>query len=317
MNLVQLKYFLKVCECGSVSGAAKALFISQPSLSGAIKELEAEFGVVLFKRHHHGVTLTNEGRELLKYGEGLLSHSEQVHRVMYGIGNGKKCLRLGVPPMIGALVLPQIYNNFVPYHNDIDLEITEAGRSELVRKLEDNLADMVFLPHNTPFDPEFASFEAARLEIVFCTYKGNPLSLLPHISPTDLCDVPIVLFGNSFFQTEELRKWFDKGGVNPNILMQTEQLSTLINLISGKAASGFMFRRLIREDSELCALPLKEPMFVKISLVWKKNDLFLGCMKSFLDFVKTTGLDFDGNNVGGVIQRKKSDINHLDKTVEV
>lgn len=297
MNLIQLKYFLKVCECGSVSGAAKALFISQPSLSGAIKELEKEFGVVLFKRHHHGVTITNEGRELLKHGEGLLAHSEQVHRVMSGIGNGKKCLRLGVPPMIGALILPQIYKNFLPKHSDINLEITEAGRRELIKRLEDDLADMVFIPHNTPFDPGFSNFEVAKLEIICCTYKGSPLSALHPVSPKDFCNVPIVLFKNSFFQTEELCKWFEKNNVTPNVLMQTEQLSTLINLISGKAASGFMFRQLIHENTELCALPLEEPMFVKISLVWKKNALFLSCMKSFLEFVSNSGLDFGENSV--------------------
>ena len=294
MNLTQLKYFLKVCECGSVSGAAKALFISQPSLSGAIKELEAEFGAILFKRHHNGVTLTDAGRELLKHGEGLIAHSEQVHRVMHGIGNGKKCLRLGVPPMIGALVLPQIYRKFLPYHKDIDLEITEAGRRELTERLEDGLADMVLLPHKTPFDPDLESYEAAQLEIVCCTYNGSSVSLLESVSPQDLRDVPIVLFKNSFFQTEEIRKWLGKSGVTPNILLQTQQLSTLTNLIKGRAASGFMFRRLIQGDPDLCALPLDYPMFVKVSLVWKKSSLFLGYMKSFLDFVKCGGLDFGG-----------------------
>lgn len=292
MNLTQLKYFLKVCECGSVSGAAKALFISQPSLSGAIKALEEEFGITLFKRHHNGVTLTAEGHELLKHSEGLLAHSEQVRRVMAGIGNGKKCLRLGVPPMIGALILPQIYKEFLPYHKDIALEITEARRRELMTRLEDGLADMVFLPHIAPFHPGLESYEAARLEIVCCTYKDSPLSRLSKVSPQDLRDTPIVLFKNSFFQTEEIRKWFDKSGIAPNVLLQTEQLSTLTNLIKGKAASGFMFRRLIHEDSGLCALPLNDPMFVKVSLVWKKNSLFLRCMRDFLDFVRAPGLDF-------------------------
>ncbi len=294
MNLTQLKYFIKVCECESVSGAAKSLYISQPSLSGAIKELEAEFGVTLFKRHHNGVTLTDAGHELLKHGEGLIAHSEQVHRVMYGIGGGKKCLRLGVPPMIGALILPQIYREFLPLHKDIDLEITEAGRRELMTRLENGLADMVFLPHNTSFDPGLASYEAAQLEIVCCTYNGSPVSTLKKVSAKDLHNIPIVLFKNNFFQTEEIRKWLDKSGVSPDILLQTEQLSTLINLIKGRAASGFMFRSLIHEDSGLCALPLDNPMFVKVSLVWKKDSLFLGCMNSFLDFIKCGELDFSG-----------------------
>ena len=62
MNINQLKYFNAVCEYGKVSVAAQILHISQPSLSSALKELEQEFGVNLFKRQHSGMSLTNEGR---------------------------------------------------------------------------------------------------------------------------------------------------------------------------------------------------------------------------------------------------------------
>ena len=64
MNINQLKYFDAVCTFQSVSLAAEYLHISQPSLSSAIKELENEFGILLFKRHHRGMVLTPEGETL-------------------------------------------------------------------------------------------------------------------------------------------------------------------------------------------------------------------------------------------------------------
>ena len=66
VNLVQLKYFQAVCSYRTVSNAAEYLHISQPSLSCAIKELESEFGVLLFRRHHRGMKLTSEGEVLYK-----------------------------------------------------------------------------------------------------------------------------------------------------------------------------------------------------------------------------------------------------------
>ena len=108
MNLVQLKYFQAVCKYQSVSAAAEYLYISQPTLSSAIKELEREFGVSLFRRHHRGMVLTPEGTELLKHCERLLSHADQVERIMSDFGKRRNVLRLGVPPMIGSLFLPKI-----------------------------------------------------------------------------------------------------------------------------------------------------------------------------------------------------------------
>ena len=67
MTLQQLKYAVKVAEKGSINEAAKELYISQPSLSGAIKELESETGVELFRRTNRGVTVTPEGEEFLGY----------------------------------------------------------------------------------------------------------------------------------------------------------------------------------------------------------------------------------------------------------
>ena len=67
MTLQQLRYAIAVADCSSINEAAKSLFISQPSLSGAIKELESETGVELFRRTNRGVTVTPEGEEFLGY----------------------------------------------------------------------------------------------------------------------------------------------------------------------------------------------------------------------------------------------------------
>ena len=67
MTLQQLRYVIRAADSRSMNEAAKALYISQPSLSGAIKELEKEIGIELFKRSSHGTVLTPEGEEFLGY----------------------------------------------------------------------------------------------------------------------------------------------------------------------------------------------------------------------------------------------------------
>ena len=67
MTLQQLKYALTIADCGSMNEAAKQLFISQPSLSETMKELETEIGIEIFLRSNRGISMTPEGEEFLGY----------------------------------------------------------------------------------------------------------------------------------------------------------------------------------------------------------------------------------------------------------
>ena len=72
MTLQQLRYIVAVAETGNITEAAKRLFISQPSLSGTIKDLEDEIGITIFNRTNRGITVTPEGNECLGYARQLL-----------------------------------------------------------------------------------------------------------------------------------------------------------------------------------------------------------------------------------------------------
>ena len=76
MTLQQLKYMITAAETGSITEAAKALYISQPSLSGAIKEVEKETGISIFTRCRVGIALTKEGMEFLGYARQVVQQME-------------------------------------------------------------------------------------------------------------------------------------------------------------------------------------------------------------------------------------------------
>lgn len=76
MTVQQLKYIVTVAETGSITEAAKQLFISQPSLSNAVKEIEKEIGIAIFLRSHAGITLTKEGMEFLGYARQVIQQME-------------------------------------------------------------------------------------------------------------------------------------------------------------------------------------------------------------------------------------------------
>lgn len=290
MNLNQLKYFSTVCTYQTISAAAAYLHISQPSLSSAIKELEQEFGVVLFRRHHRGMVLTEEGETLLHLCRDILSRTEHMEKVMKDMGRERKTLRLGVPPMIGSLILPRIYHDFHVAYPEVELEITEGGREDLQKRLSDDFLDMIFIPHTRALEPNFSSINVSKLEIVCCVAKNHPIAGRKCVSVKELADVPLVLFKNGFYQTEEIKHLFSVSGVVPNILLQTEQLSTIQTIISNNVAAGFLFRQLIDKVPNLVSVPTTSPIFLDVSLIWRRDAYLFSSMKKFMDYIRNSAL---------------------------
>ena len=90
MTSVQLKYILTIAETKSLNKAAEQLYVSQPSLTNALKELEKEVGITIFFRTGRGVTLTNDGVEFLTYAREIYREYEQLMQRYGDSGSYKK-----------------------------------------------------------------------------------------------------------------------------------------------------------------------------------------------------------------------------------
>lgn len=287
MTLDQLRYFLAVCQYSGVSSAAEALNISQPSISNAIANLEKEFGVALFTRQRKRLIITKEGMDFLHLAKNLVSQADSTIKTMHTIGRTNHVLRLGVPPMIGSLVLPILYRKHFQSYPQLQVHIVENGSSELKKLLAEDQIDMAFLPHTHPFDGDFGSALLTELQNVCCVNKAHPLAKQSSVCFEELTNEPLVLFKNSFFQTERILSEFSKRSLTPYVLLDTAQLSTMQNMIAGNTAIGFMFEFLLKSTPELVSIPLEPPMKTKVSLVWKKSSHLSGDMKNLIEFIKT------------------------------
>ena len=286
MKLTQLRYFQAACRCGGVTAAAELLHISQPSVSAAIKELEAEFGLSLLDRQRRGFSLTKEGQLLLEQADSLLSHADRVEAVMAELASQQRQLRLGIPPMIGALLLPRLCQEFFSHHPEVDVTITEGGRRELLRLLDEGHLDLVFLPHDRPVESAYRSAAVTQLETVFCVSRNHAFAKRSSIRLEDLSETPLVLFKTSFFQTQTLLQRFQALGLTPKVLLHTDQLSTVRRLISSGIAAGFLFRDLVSARDDMLPIPLSPAIHSTVSLVWKSVGSTFREMEHFIEYVQ-------------------------------
>lgn len=152
MELRHFRIFLTVCEAGTMTRAADSLYMTQPSVSQVIAELEKEYNVRLFERLSHRLYLTSAGERLRSYASHILNLSEQVKKELVDLGAGGS-IRIGASLTIGAHVLPaiiQVYRQEMP-----GVEIfTQVDNTRVIEKLilEDGLdlglvEGLIYSPH--------------------------------------------------------------------------------------------------------------------------------------------------------------------------
>lgn len=287
VTITQLRYFQKACKLDNITRAAQALHVSQPSVSAAIRELEAEFGFDLLERRGRSFTLTPNGILFLAEADRLLSHVDDFSAAMHRLAQAEGPLLVGVPPMIGSLLLPLIYTGEEYLRKPFTLSILEAGRQELLQRLNTNELDMAFIPHDQPLPMQYSGLPITALETVCCMSRTHPLANQTRLSISELEDVPLVLFKNSFFQTERIIARFEAAGIKPKVLLQSDQLSTIRKLIASNAAVGFLFSKVTDALPEITFLPLDPPMTTQVSLIWRSTSCLSAEHHRFVAYVRS------------------------------
>ena len=115
MTLQQLKYIIEIVNCGSMNLAAQKLFVSQPSLSNAVKELEKELGIEIFIRTNKGVTLSSSGQEFLGYARQIIEQTELLEQRYHKDKPARRLLR-SEERRVGKECLRQCRSRWSPYH---------------------------------------------------------------------------------------------------------------------------------------------------------------------------------------------------------
>lgn len=241
---------------------------------------------MLFTRQSKKLMLTKEGMVLLELANDLLLNADNVLKAMKELSDNK-VLNLGIPPMLSSFLLPILYGGFFKKNPDCKINIIEDDRSGLIHMLEDNKINMAFLPHDGPLDAMLKSQPLIEFDNVCCVSKHHRLSQKESVSIEDLKDELLVLFKNGFFQTERILERFKQSGYNPNILLNTAQVSTMQNMAASGLAIGFIFEFLLKSTPDLVSIPLDPPMRTQISLVWKQGEYLSNNMNHLIKFVKS------------------------------
>ena len=284
MELRVLQYFLAVCREQSISGAAEALHLSQPTLSRQLKDMEEELGKQLLIRGNRRVSLTEEGMILRKRAEEIMelvykAESEIALTDEYIAGD----ISVGAGETDGVRFLARAVKQLHGDYPDIHLHIISGDSEMVVESLDRGLIDFGFLSGEI----DISRYESLRIpqtdSFGILMRKDSPLTEKDTIFPKDIIDAPLIVS----------RQMLQKGDVGKVLKCSQDKLniaatySLLYNgslMVDEGLGYALCFDKIINVtgDSNLCFRPIQSSIEAPLYLVWKKYAMFTKAAEKFL-----------------------------------
>ena len=194
MQLQQLRYLVAAAECGSIRAAAQKLFVSQSAVSIAVKELELEMGVTIFDRTSKGITLTEEGIDLLGYAQRVLDQVEIMTQYYAAVHEPATSFAVS---SLHNLLVAKAFGDFLDAHTDeaCDFALRETNINQVIRDVSEersnvgiiylsNFNDQVITRVLESYELSFTSLFVAQPYVV--VGEDHPLAKRQSVLPEEL-----------------------------------------------------------------------------------------------------------------------------------
>ena len=300
MQLQQLRYFLEIAKEKSISAAAKNLYISQPSLSQQIINLEKELGIPLLIRHSKSVSLSEAGEQFLIHAQRIVGETTQLSELMHKHSILQEgTLRIGMLWIAGYINLFQVLADYrKPYTNlkyDLKIDGTAILLDQLLKR---NLHSAFIIGSDEQFELQKDLFFRRIMmdRYVAIVSSEHPFAGKKSLSLRELHNVPVIMPSKASAFYRQLVQYFEQYHITPTCICETSQSDTVVRLAAQNFGVGFSSDSIARsiQTKEFQIIPLEEAIVRRIYYVTLKELLDYPSIRSFTRYV--THYPFDRLN---------------------
>jgi len=304
------EYFKAVIEEGGVSKAAEKLFISQSSVSKYLKRLEDNIGFKLFSRESYPLCLTEAGELYFKYVKQIYAlEGEFRANIAEWKGGFRGVIKIGIPFFHSSIFFPAILMRFNKSYPDIRIKAYEGSPQEIITMLDQDKVDFAVI-FQLPRSYDTITFEPLLYErLLFIVNKSNPsiqnINFDPKleinkISNTDflqLANEPFVLMKKTHNSRQLVQNYFDKLIFKPNVVLETSNISTAINLVKTGMAAAFIPEMILKLKeqalSDVLFFQVDDPILQReLGIAYKAKITLAKQHRLFIDISKDLILDY-------------------------
>lgn len=231
-TLKQIRYFVAAAETGQISRAAAELNVTQSAVTIAIRQLEDQLGLDLFRRSSAGVTVTQEGAELLRLGRDMLATAEQARHLKRSQGHDTSGeLRVGITYTVAGYFLTALLTRFNRIYPNITVRLYENSRALVQKSLIDGELDLALgmLEHSDAIvDLNATILHRSKRRLWLAA--NHRLLEAPSLSLQSIMREPYIGLTIDGALTNTMRFW-NSVGLQPNFIFQTSSLEAIRTMV--------------------------------------------------------------------------------------
>ena len=269
-------------EQRNITKTAKILYVSQPSLTYRIKQLEKDFGIKIAHRGRRGIEFTPQGELLVKYAMEMLLKLQRTKEALLSMNDQiAGTLKLGAASSLALYMLPRILKNFSSIYPDVEFKLTSNMSSELINLVYKQDVHIGFIRGDFDWSGEKHLLAVENI----CIVSSRPILL------KELPDLPRIVYKTDTSLATVIDNWWKETFPKPpTITMEVDKMETCKEMVIHGLGYGIL-PTLVLEDSEnLYQFQLHtkrgEPILRRSWMVYTIQAMQIPLIKCFVDFVK-------------------------------
>lgn len=284
MNYSQLRAFHMVAKEGSFTRAARALRVSQPTLSAQVKELEESYGIRLFDRKGRGVHLTAMGEMLQDVTNRLFGLEEEAENLLAGARDlTRGYLTVGADSPFHAM---PILSEVKKQHPGLSLSLSMGNADTMLQELLDYRTDVAVLAKD-PSDPKLYCMPYRNERLVIFVPSDHELAEKPYVSLAALEGHDMVLREKGSVTREILEEALDDAGIEIGGVIEIQSREAVREAVAAGLGIGVVFENEFGNDPNLTPIPIRNPeLVVGEYIVCLKDRMRLANIRTFLNIAE-------------------------------
>lgn len=269
MDIRTLRIFIDVAERRSFTKAANALGYSQSTVSFQIKQLEEELGAKLFERINHTVTLTDRGREVLRYAHQIDQLSREMGQAAQTETPVAGQVRIAMADSLSPLLLGQRFLDLRRECPAISLKLITAGTEEMFRLLNHNEVDLVLTLDNHIYNTEYVIVKEEKIHTHFVASTEHPLARRERLTVQDLLEEPFLLTERAMSYRRLMDEKLAERSLEISPVLECGNVQQLCRLV--EAGAGLSFLPDYATEAAVCAGKMVRLNVVDFDVeIWKQ-----------------------------------------------
>ena len=292
MTLTQLEYFVEIVGEGNFTKAANKIFVSQPTLSRTVQNLEKELGTILIDREAKDLQLTKDGQVFYDYAKELLGiFSSKTREMMSRLENSDGTLKLGITPTTGAMYFYSAIYAFREKYPEVNLQIEEVTTRQGIEMLMDERLDLTVMINPEEIDG-IERLPVVLSEAVLVVPKNHRLGRRRSVSFEEIRDEKILMVGKGYSYNDVVSSKFREAGIEPRFDFESDQWEFILEMVSNGQGISILPKPLVDKFGSLRIhrIHLENPTFEwTLALVRKKGRHMTVPMECFWNICQRKG----------------------------